>query len=128
MYFKFSKIAWALIEPLNLCTLLLVVACVLIWRNRTKAGKYLLTIVVGFLCIVTVLPVGDALLIPLEQRFYPGRTPPDKVDGIILLGRAQMPLLTKFYGQPAINDAGERENTFLALARAYPHAKLVFSG
>lgn len=128
MFFELSKIAWVLIEPLNLLTLLLAVACVQMWSGHAKHAKYIVTSVVALLLTITVLPIGDALLHPLEQRFGPPERLPTRVDGIILLGGAQMPLLTRAYGQAALNGAAETMTTFLALARTYPAAKLVFSG
>jgi uncharacterized SAM-binding protein YcdF (DUF218 family) len=128
VFFEVSKIAWAVLEPLNLITLLLAGSCSLVWGGRIRTGKYLLTGAVIVLLAVTIFPVGDALLVPLEQRFRSPQRLPARVDGIILLGGAQVPPLTKHYGEPAMNGAAETMTTFLALARKYPDARLVFSG
>lgn len=127
MFFILSKIAWFLIEPTNLLIFTLVAATGMLWRGHTRAATYTLTATSTALLLVIVLPVGDALLVPLEQRFKVPELPA-RLDGIILLGGAQQPLLTKAYHQPEMNGAAETMTTFLALARAHPEATLVFSG
>lgn len=127
-FFTFSKVFGAIIQPLNAALILLLVAAVLAWMGKWRAGRALLTIVVAGLFAVLVLPIGSWLLLPLEQR-YPQLEPlPATVDGIVMLGGAQQPRLTHAHGQPAMNGRAERMTTFLALARRYPEAKLVFSG
>ncbi len=128
MFFIVSKILWFIIEPANLLMLMVLAGTVLLWSGKAKAAKYTLTAAAGLILTVALFPVGDALLRPLEQRFPVPAELPQKVDGIILLGGAQEPLLTRTYHQPVMNGASETMTTFLALARSYPAAKLVFSG
>ena len=127
-FFELSKILGALAEPLNTILLLLLVATLLLWRGRARAGRWLLTATVAVLSLIMVLPISNLLLTPLEQRFPQLDPLPAKVDGIVMLGGAQQPRLTRAYGQPAMNDHAERMTTFLALARRYPEARLLFSG
>jgi uncharacterized SAM-binding protein YcdF (DUF218 family) len=127
-FFEFSKIFGFLIDPLNVVFLLIFIATLLLWGGRHLAARRVLTFVLAIFAIVIVFPIGDLLLSPLEQRFPPLDPWPPKVDGIIMLGGAQRSLLTKEYGQPALNRHAERMTTFLALARHYPDAKLLFSG
>ncbi len=127
MFFILSKVLWWIAKPssvLVLALLLGLIASLLRWR----AGRWLLWLgAVGFI-LVAVQPVDDVILWPLEQRFPAVRTMPDHLDGIIVLGGAVDPGLTAKYGMPALNDAAERMTTFVTLARAYPTAKLIFSG
>ncbi|HYD32561.1 MAG TPA: YdcF family protein [Azospirillaceae bacterium] len=64
---------------------------------------------------------------PLESRFSPPQLP-ERVDGIIVLGGAVAPTVSKGRGQPAVNQAAERLIEFAGLARHYPAARLVFTG
>lgn len=50
------------------------------------------------------------------------------VDGVIVLGGAVDQNLTEARGIPALNGAAERMTEFVALARRYPEARLVFTG
>ena len=127
-FFLLSKLLGILADPLNLIVLCLIIALVLLRQGRVVGARRLLASSVSLMLIVTLLPVGEWLLYPLEQRFPAPASLPAKVDGIIMLGGAQLPQLTAAYHQPALNAAGERVTTFLALARRYPEAKLVFSG
>ena len=127
MFFELSKIVWLIIQPINLIALLVIGAALLLWIGKTRAARILVTCLAALFIGAVVLPVDKALLVPLEQRF-PAKPLPARVDGIILLGGAQQPRLTKQFGQPALNGAAETLTTFLALVRRYPRAKLVFSG
>lgn len=128
MFFYVAKILGWFIEPLNLVLFALVLATVLLWFGKTRGARSLLTLVTLVSLAVVVTPLGKLPLLALEQRFPIQRQLPAQVDGIILLGGAQRPRLTKAHGQPALNRAAETMTTFLALARRYPDAKLVFTG
>ena len=82
--------------------------------------------VVGLLAIV-VLPLGQWLARPLENA-VPRPPKPARVDGVIVLGGAVEEDIFADRGTPALNAAAERMTEFLALARDYPRARLVFSG
>ena len=74
-----------------------------------------------------VLPVQQWALVPLEDRF-PRPLPPAHVDAIIVLGGALETFISEERGLPSLNAAAERMTEFVALARRYPEARLVFSG
>ena len=127
-FFELSKTLGLLIDPLNAIFLLLVIATIFLWWGKPLAARRLATLIVVLFIAVIVFPIGDLLLAPLEERFPQPNPLPTKVDGIIMLGGAQEPRLTKAHGQPAMNGRAERMTTFLALARRYPAARLVFTG
>ena len=128
MFFTLSKLLWFVVEPLNMLVLLLLLATLLAWAGRYRAARALSTTLALIFIAVMLLPVGNAVLIPLEQRFQPSHALPARVDGIILLGGAQQPRLSHYYRQPVLNGRAETMTTFLALARHYPPARLVFTG
>jgi uncharacterized SAM-binding protein YcdF (DUF218 family) len=127
-FFLLSKALAVLTDPLDLLAFVLLAVLVLLWRGRWTGARRLLAFAVAALFAVTLFPIGNLLLFGLEQRFPAPASLPDRVDGIILLGGAQQPRVTAAYGQPALNGAAERMTTFLALARRYPQARLVFAG
>ncbi len=126
MSFILSKILWGVAAPGSLLFLLL--AGAFIWhRRRPIFSRGLLGLAVLALIAAATLPLSFWLATPLEQRF-PLPTLPDKVDGIIVLGGAVDLEETGNPVMPSVNEAGERLLGFLALARRYPEARLIYTG
>jgi uncharacterized SAM-binding protein YcdF (DUF218 family) len=130
MSFVLSKLVWALVRPGNLLAMMLILGQVLQFRNRAAAcrlGKRLTSAVVLLVAALTLLPLGQVTLRPLEERF-PQPELPTRIDGIILLGGSVHTEMTADRGQPVLNGAAERIMEFVALARRYPDARLLFTG
>jgi uncharacterized SAM-binding protein YcdF (DUF218 family) len=128
MDFLAAKILWTLAAPSTLLLLIGWLGLVCVWLRRQHLGLSLIAVSLGCFLLVRVLPVGQWLLAPLENRFPRITDPPAHVDGIIVLGGALDPELTAAHGMPALNEAAERMTTFVALARRYPGATLAFTG
>ena len=79
------------------------------------------------LLLLTVLPLGDLLLQPLE-RSYPADPKLERVGGIIVLGGAEDVDGSVYWGQTQLNEAGERFTAAMALARRFPEARVLFTG
>ena len=77
--------------------------------------------------LVVVLPVGDWLARPLEDRFALP-TLPAWIDGVIVLGGAQDSAIEAAQGRLAVDEHAERLIEGLGLALRHPEARLVFSG
>ena len=81
-------------------------------------------------CVLFLLcgfaPVGQLLLLPLENRFP--RIAPDHVDRLIVLGGGLDADVTEARGAFALSAAGERLTEAVLLARRYPAARIVLSG
>jgi uncharacterized SAM-binding protein YcdF (DUF218 family) len=125
-----SKILWAVAAPGNLLALAVVVSALLsLFRNRRAraAGRLLLLPAAAAFLAAAFLPVGQWALHPLEERF-PGRAPPEDVDGIIVLGGMVDQVVAASRGVPALTSSAERLMEAADLARRYPGAKLVVSG
>lgn len=73
------------------------------------------------------VPVGDWLVVQLEQRFPRPEPLPQHIDGVVLLGGEINPQQTIALGQPVLG-RGARLIAFAELARRYPEARLIFSG
>ncbi|AOU98505.1 hypothetical protein BI364_11570 [Acidihalobacter yilgarnensis] len=103
-------------------------AALLPWRRGSAWAVTLLLVGVGGLAACAILPVGTWLMRPLEDRFSQPQPMPAHVNGIILLGGAINLAESADRHMPALNIRAERMTAFAALARTYPHARLLFSG
>lgn len=128
LFFFISKLVWLLVSPDNLLLILIIITLVLLYAGKQKQAKILLSTISGLLIIIAFFPVGEWLLYPLESRFPANPVLPEKIDGIIILSGSEDALLSKAWEQVETGSAVERDLTFLALARQYPKAKLVFTG
>jgi uncharacterized SAM-binding protein YcdF (DUF218 family) len=127
MGFVLSKLFWAVAAPGNLLLLLLVLGTLRLAGRRRRRGFRLVATATAALMLIAVLPVGQWLAMPLESRF-PAPELPQRVDGIVLLGGAVEPAISRAHGQVALNDAGERLVEGLRLARRFPDAKVLATG
>ncbi len=95
------------------------------WRRaglRLLVGSFVVLVLAG------VLPVGSLLNHTLEQRFPPWDAARGAPDGIVVLGGAIGSALSRYYGTTQLTDSAERVTVIPALARAYPNARIVYSG
>lgn len=132
MGYVISKILTFLLQPSALFLLLIIFGFVLLARfdSRRRIGFGLAALgIVGYI-VAGILPLGNALILPLEQR-YVGVPPPsadDKIAGIIMLGGFEDGWVAQGRGGLAINEAGERLTEGIRLALKHPEAKIVFTG
>ncbi|MGF1476798.1 MAG: YdcF family protein [Geminicoccaceae bacterium] len=122
--FELSKIFWFLFNPGNLLALSLLFA-VFFWR--WWGARLLVSAWAVVLIGTAVLPVGNLVVRPLEDRFATMALP-DHVDGIIVLGGSVFPDISDARGQAALNDNAERLVWLGHLGRTFPDARLVFTG
>jgi uncharacterized SAM-binding protein YcdF (DUF218 family) len=127
MSFIISKLVWALLTPGTL----LFIAVATAWvthRRHPLLSRRLLLVATIFLAALAISPIGVWVLRPLESQYPAPQMGKHPVDGIIVLGGALDPEGSMRAGAPILNDAAERLTTFVALARAYPNARLIVSG
>ena len=76
------------------------------------------------------LPVGNWLIMPLENRFadVPLPQPSDDIAGIIILGGFEDGWVSAGRPSLAVNEAAERLTEGMLLAKRWPNAKLVYTG
>src|SRR5690606_15307503 len=128
LFFVASKLFCSLLQPAHFLLLLLVCALLALWLGRPRAARWLLGLPVLALSLIALLPLGGWLMMPLESRFATNPPLPERVDGIVLLGGAMLPLESDAWQQPQISHAADRNFALLELARHYPEARLLFTG
>lgn len=124
LFFIASKLAWGVLKPQTWILFLAGAACLAAWRGATGTTRASTTLLLVLIVVIGAFPVADRLMAPLESR-YPANPPVENVTGIIVLGGGEE---WPRYGQPQVNEGGERFIEALALSRMFPEARLVYTG
>ncbi len=98
--------------------------------SLVRAGKRLAWAGAAYILLGGMLPFGNALVLPLEQRFsgLPEPQPEDGFRGIIILGGFEDGWVSAGRGRLAVNEAAERITEGARIARKLPNAKVIFTG
>ncbi len=128
MLFILSKVLWIFVAPGNLLLILVVAGLIALCLGRRRLGLSLAAVGVLGLCATAVLPVGEWLLIPLEDRIAAPSPMPERADGIIVLGGGVDEDVSAARGHPTVNHAADRLVSTAMLARKYPAARVVVDG
>jgi uncharacterized SAM-binding protein YcdF (DUF218 family) len=128
MFFVLSKALAFFTVPSNLCITIGLVGLVLLCTRFTRIASWLIVTSVVLIAVLGLSPLGNLLILPLEQRFPAWDSSRGTPDGIIILGGAISPGVSAARGTVELNEAAERITAAAELARAYPNARIVFSG
>ena len=135
MLFTLSKILWWVLSPLSLIALVFLAGLAGILAGRAfdrdwprRWGRRLPAAGAVIFSSIVFLPVDGWLLAPLEERFPQVTTPPQGVDGVIVLGGSVNPYESDRRGTVQVNWAFERVLAMATLAKRYPEAEIVFAG
>ncbi|MEQ1755964.1 MAG: YdcF family protein [Micropepsaceae bacterium] len=128
MFYFVSKIVWFFLTPSNLLLTFVISGLVLARFRRERTGRILAGAGAAGLLIAGLSPLGNALILPLEQRFPTFTDTGQNITGIIVLGGTFDSEVTNARGQMALNESGERLLALAALAHRYPQARLIYSG
>lgn len=128
MFYTLSKIFWLFAAPSNIIAMLLAAGAILWIAKRGRAGRGLLLAGAALYLLCAIAPLGQWLVLPLENRF--SRPPADMPapDGIIVLGGAMDDSMIEARGALVLGPSGSRMTEGVALALRYPRAKMVFTG
>lgn len=126
--FYVSKIVWAFFQPSSFIAILLCIGLFLIVRNK-RFGKSLLGLGIALYLFCGFSPLGDWLLIPLENRARIGASEPvEGAAGIIVLGGAVQSVQNSGEKQVLLNEAADRMVEALRVAQQNPDMPVIFSG
>lgn len=126
MGFILSKLLWWLFSPGNLILISTLIGgffCLIGWK---RWGRRLVGFGILALLALALLPVGDLLMRPLENRFAPPVLP-EKIDGVIVLGGAIGSDLSRDRKQVSLNASADRLLAMAELARRYPDAPVLYA-
>jgi uncharacterized SAM-binding protein YcdF (DUF218 family) len=126
-FFVASKLFGVLILGGNFIVLFLLIGITLSMTRYKRIGRWFTLATAGISFAFLVLPVGNWLMAPLENRFA-RPTLPDRLDGVLVLGGGEnLPLFQQRGTAAGISSEGRLvEST--ALSRRFPQARIVFSG
>jgi uncharacterized SAM-binding protein YcdF (DUF218 family) len=128
MFFLLAKILGVIAVPSNVVVMIGLVGAMLLPTGFARRGRRLLVASVLLTAVIGLFPLGNVMLLPLEDRFPhwdPSRGAPD---GIIVLGGVINTDISAARGEISVGDAAERLLVIAQLARRYPSARIVFSG
>jgi uncharacterized SAM-binding protein YcdF (DUF218 family) len=127
MYFV-SKVFGFFATPSNFVILIGIVGALLL---PTRFHRWGWRLVIGSLLVLALIglsPAGNALIVPLEERFPPWDHSRGAPHGMVVLGGALSPDVSYARNTVALNEAAERLTVVAELARRYPDARIIFSG
>lgn len=128
LFFLLSKLFWLVCSPESLLVILIFFCFFLVFIKAHQKARRLSILLFLLLLTITVLPVGDWLLYPLESRFPPVSRLAPPIDGIIVLGGSENITKSFAWDQVELNQHSERFFAFIKLIKAFPHARHVYSG
>jgi uncharacterized SAM-binding protein YcdF (DUF218 family) len=128
MFFALSKVLGFFALPSNVLMAIGIVGLILLCTRFARLGSWLVVTSLVLIAIAGLSPLGNVLMIPLEQRFPAWNASRGAPDGIIVLGGAISPEVSAFRDAVALNEAAERITFAAELARRYPNARIVYTG
>lgn len=126
MFFYVAKTLGFLSAPSN-ALLLLGLVGVAASLFGYRAGFVMTTASIVGIALAGLSPLGNLLLIPLEERFPPGQDE-SAPTGIVVLGGSFDTVVAGSRKEIALTDAAERMTEVAELARRWPQARIAFTG
>ncbi|NOT40363.1 MAG: YdcF family protein [Alphaproteobacteria bacterium] len=128
MFYFISKIVWFFVTPSNALVTVTLLGLLLMRTKRDVLGGRLAAVGAVGLLVAGISPLGNALVLPLEERFAAHHDEGVPVAGFIVLGGTYDTEVTNERGQMALNETGERIVALGDLARRYPAARIIYAG
>jgi uncharacterized SAM-binding protein YcdF (DUF218 family) len=128
MFFILAKVLGFFALPSNLLISLGLLGVVLMATRFARAGRRLAVFALILLALVGLSPIGNAIILPLEERFPAWDASRGAPVGIISLGGAIDTVVSPVRNEAALNEAAERITAIAELARRFPEARIVFTG
>jgi uncharacterized SAM-binding protein YcdF (DUF218 family) len=128
MFFVLSKTLGFFANPSNLVICWGLFGFALLATRFARAGGRLMAASLVILAIMGFSPLGNILMISLEQRFPPWDPARGAPEGIVVLGGGIKPDISAARGDVVLSEAGARFTAAVALALRYPKARIIYSG
>ncbi len=128
VFFILSKVLGFFALPSNLLISIGVVGLVLLCTRFTRLASWLVVTSLVLLAIAGFSPIGNVLILPLEQRFPPWDSSRGPPDGIVMLGGVISADVSLARDSIALDEGAARFVTTVELARRYPNARIILSG
>lgn len=128
MFFILSKTIGFFAWPSNLLISIGLAGLILLCTPWRRVASWLVVTSLVLLALAGYSPLGNLLMLPLEQRFPAWDASRGAPDGIVVLGGAIDSEIAAARGAVALNEAAERITATAELARRYPNARIIFSG
>jgi uncharacterized SAM-binding protein YcdF (DUF218 family) len=128
MFFTVSKILGFFALPSNLFIVIGLVGILLLFTRLTRLASWLIVTSLVLIAVAGLSPLGNVLILPLEQRFPPWDASHGAPDGIVVLGGAILPNVSAARGTVAFDQGAGRIIAAAELARRYATAKIIYSG
>src|SRR5271170_7691884 len=108
MFFTLSKLLGFFALPSNTLISIGLIGLVLLCTRFTRLASWLIVTSLVLIAIAGLSPLGNALILPLEQRFPAWDASRGAPDGIVLLGGMIIPDVSVARGAVALNEGAER--------------------
>src|ERR1700730_9011009 len=128
MFFILSKVFGFFALPSNLLITIGLVGLVLLLTRFRQLASWLVVTSLVLLALFGLSPLGNALMLPLEERFPPWDASRGAPDGVIVLGGIIAEDVSGARGAAALNEGAERGTVCGELARRYPNLRIILSG
>ncbi len=131
MFYYASKVLTLVFQPSTFLVLMVIAGLLLqAFSSRRKLAVWLMSLGAVSLLVVGISPIGNIMILPLEERFAQAAYSSDDgpVDGIIMLGGFEDGWVSRGRRGVALNEAAERLTEGVRLAVQFPNAKLIFTG
>jgi uncharacterized SAM-binding protein YcdF (DUF218 family) len=128
VFFTLSKVLGFFALPTNLLISLGILGLLLLCTRFARFGSWLVVTSLVLLAIAGLSPLGNVLILPLEQRFPPWDPSHGPPDGIVMLGGVISPEVSLQRGTIALQEGAARFVVTVELARRYPNARIIVSG
>jgi len=128
VFFTVSKVLGFFALPTNFLISLGVLGLLLLCTRFTRLASWLIVTSLVLLAIAGLSPLGNVLILPLEQRFPPWDSSHGPPDGIVMLGGVISADVSLARGTIALDEGSARFVATVELARRYPTARIILSG
>jgi len=128
MSFYLSKILWLILSPFNIFIFITLLSIFLYFIKLRRLSLIIFLINFVFIALISFFPIGSYLIYNIEKEYHSNIKPPEKIDGILILGGATIPQLYNEYNQISLNGSSERLVESVFIIKKFDKAKVIFSG